>query len=96
MAKILLGVTLGFTVPTLLSLLLLWRQVHVKGQFGRNASASIRSPYVLVLGLGGWPCAALLVSTTLPTVPLDNDLLAGLSVGLPVGLGVGPMSLRDG
>jgi len=26
--------------------------------------------------------------TALPTVPLDSDVLAGLSIGLPVGLGI--------
>jgi hypothetical protein len=43
---------------------------------------------VLVLGLGGWLFGALLVLTALPTVPLDSELLAGLSVGVPVGLGI--------
>ena len=43
---------------------------------------------MLVLGLGGWFIGALVALTALPTVPLDDELLAALSIGLPVGLGV--------
>jgi hypothetical protein len=64
------------------------RRVRKRGRCGRKASASIRSLYVLVLGLGGWFAGVLVVLTTLPTVPLDSELLAGLSVGLPTGLGI--------
>ena len=44
--------------------------------------------YAPLLGLGGWLLAALIVLTALPTVPLIDELLVPLSVGLPVGLGI--------
>jgi RND superfamily putative drug exporter len=88
LAKIILGVMVGFATVAGLSLLWLPRRVHKRGRLGRTASASIRSLYAPVLGLGGWFAGALVVLTTLPTVPLDSDLVAGLSVGLPVGLGI--------
>jgi hypothetical protein len=82
-----LGAMVGLAALAILSLLWLPHRVHMRGGLGRKASASIRSLYVLVLGLGGWCAGALLALTTLPTVALDSDLLAGLSVGLPIGLG---------
>ncbi len=56
--------------------------------FGRKAGATLRSVYPVVLGLGGWFVGALIVLTTMPGVPLDNELLAVLSIGVPVGLGI--------
>jgi uncharacterized membrane protein YfcA len=44
--------------------------------------------YPVVLGVGGWSLGALIVLTTLPGVPIDEELLAVLAVGLPVGLGI--------
>ena len=66
----------------------MWRRVCNRGRFGRTASAVLRSVYPIVLGLGGWFIGAMIVMTTMPTVPLDSEVLAGLSVGLPIGLGV--------
>ena len=71
---------LGFAALTVLSLLLAAaprpqaRQVRTQGERRRSGRC-----YVLVLGLGGWFAGALVVLTTLPTVPLDSELLAGLS-----------------
>jgi len=52
----------------------------------------VRPDRVLHLAIAGntyfWFLGALLVLTRMPTVPLDSDLLVGLSVGLPVGLGI--------
>jgi hypothetical protein len=62
--------------------------VHRRGGLGSKTSAFVRSAYVCVLGLGGWFVGVLIALTALPTVPLDSDVLAGLSIGLPVGLGV--------
>lgn len=64
------------------------RRVHKRGRFGRKSSATLRSLYPIVLGLGGWFLGVLVVITTLPGVPLDHELLAVLSVGLPIGLGI--------
>ena len=88
MAKILLVVMVGFAVVAVLSLAWLALRVHRRGGVGRRASAVLRSLYPIVLGLGGWFLGALFVLTIAPTVPLDNELLAVLSIGTPVGLGI--------
>ncbi len=79
---------MGLAILTVLSLLWMPYRVHKRGGFGRKASASLRSLYGLVLGLGGWFLGALIVMTTLPGVPLDDELLATLSIGIPIGLGI--------
>jgi pimeloyl-ACP methyl ester carboxylesterase len=86
-AKIALGSLLGLSALTVLSLLLMALRAR-RRPFGRKASAVLRSLYTVVLGLGGWSLGALLVLTTMPDVPLDHELLAALSIGLPIGLGV--------
>ena len=87
-AKDLLGAMIGFGLLMILSLLLMWRRTHKRGGFGRKASAMLRSVYPLVLGLGGWFIGLIIVLAALPTVPLDSELMAVLSIGIPVGLGV--------
>jgi pimeloyl-ACP methyl ester carboxylesterase len=87
LGKGLVAAILGGAFLTVLSLLLMWRRVHRRGRFGRKASSVLRSLYSLVLGLGGWFIGLIVVLEAFPTVPLDNDLLAGLSIGLPIGLG---------
>jgi pimeloyl-ACP methyl ester carboxylesterase len=87
-AEILLGVMLGLVALT--ALLLLWMvfRVRWRGAFGRKSSAVLRTLSPVVLGLGGWLVGLLIVLTTLPTVPLDDELLTTLSVGVAVGLGL--------
>jgi CDP-diglyceride synthetase len=46
----------------------------------------MRTLYVLLLGVGGWCAGALIVLTLLPAVPLDDELLAAFSIGIPIGL----------
>jgi hypothetical protein len=87
MAKIMLGVMVGFAALADLSLAWLARRVRKRGGVGRRASALLRSLYPFVLGLGGWFLGALFVLTIAPTVPLDA-LLAVLSIGTPIGLGI--------
>ena len=86
-AKDLLGAMMGFGLLMILSLLLMWRRAHKRGGFGRKASAMLRSVYLLVLGLGGWFTGLIIVLVALPTVPLDSELMAVLSIGTPIGLG---------
>ena len=86
-AKDLLGAMMGFGLLVILSLLLMWRRAHKRGGFGRKASAMLRSVYLLVLGLGGWFIGLIIVLVALPTVPLDSELMAVLSIGTPIGLG---------
>jgi pimeloyl-ACP methyl ester carboxylesterase len=87
-AKGLAGAMVGLALLTVLSLLWMARRVRRRGGFGRKAGAALRSLYAIVLGLGGWFLGALIVITTTPGVPLDDELLTSLSVGLPVGLGI--------
>ncbi|HEY6835643.1 MAG TPA: alpha/beta fold hydrolase [Gaiellaceae bacterium] len=82
------GTLYGLPFVALLSLLLMWRRVHRRGRFGRTASVLLRSVYTLVLGLGGWFAGVVIALLALPTVPLDDLLLAVLSIGVPVGLGI--------
>jgi pimeloyl-ACP methyl ester carboxylesterase len=88
LAKGIAGAMVGVALLTVLSLLWMARRVRKRGRFGRKTSAVLRSVYPLVLGLGGWFVGVLIVITTMPGIPLDDELLAALSVGLPVGLGV--------
>ena len=82
------GTMLGLPVVVLLSLLLMWRRVRRRGRFGRTASVLLRSLYTLVLGLGGWFAGVVVAQLAFPEVPLDDVLLAVLSIGVPIGLGV--------
>jgi pimeloyl-ACP methyl ester carboxylesterase len=82
------GTMIGLAVLTVLSLVLMARRVRRKGRFGRKAGVALRSLYPILLGLGGWFLGVLIVVTTMPGVPLDDELLAALGVGLPIGLGV--------
>jgi len=80
------GAMVGFALLTVLSLLWMARRVHKRGRFGRKAGATLRSLYPIVLGLGGWFSGVLIVITTMPGTPLDDELLAAFSVGVPIGL----------
>src|SRR5207237_3191800 len=80
------GAMVGFALLTVLSLLAMAWRAHRRGRFGRKAGATLRSLYPIVLGLGGWFLGVMIVITTMPGTPLDNELLAAFSVGVPVGL----------
>ena len=79
---------LALPLLAMLSLLGMARRMHHRGRFGRTASATLRTVFPAVLGLGGWLLGVLIVSTTMPSVPLDDELLVALSVGMPIGLGI--------
>jgi pimeloyl-ACP methyl ester carboxylesterase len=87
-AKIVLGVLLGLAALTVLSLL--WMSVRLcrRASFGRKGSAAVRSLYAALVGIGGWCIGALVVLTALPTVPVDDQVLAVISVSVPVGFAV--------
>ena len=88
LAKGIAGTMVGLALLTVLSLLWMARRVHKRGRMGRKSSALLRSLYPFVLGLGGWFLGVLTVIMIMPGVPLDDELLAALSVGLPIGLGI--------
>jgi hypothetical protein len=88
-----LGKGFGATMVALpliivLSLLLLWRRSRKRGRVGRKASALLRSVYTLVLGLGGWFAGVIVALIAFPSVPLDDVVLAAVSIGVPIGLGL--------
>jgi hypothetical protein len=87
-AKIVLAVLLSLAGLTVLSLLWMPIRVWRRGAYGRKASVAIRSVYALVLGLGGWFAGVLVAMTALPTVPLTDEVLALVSIGIPVGLAI--------
>ena len=87
-AYIVLGVMLVLAALTVLSLAWMWFRVRRRGPYGRKGSAALRSLYPIVLGLGGWLLGVLIVMTTMPSVPLDDELLAALSIGGSIGLGL--------
>ena len=87
-AKIILAVMLTLAVFAVLSLLWLPFRLRRRGAFGAKSSGALRSLYAVLLGLGGWFVGALIVLTAWPTLPLDDEVLALVSVGIPVGLGI--------
>jgi pimeloyl-ACP methyl ester carboxylesterase len=87
-AAIVLGVMLGWAALMVLSLAWMALRVRRRGAFGRKSGAALRSVYAIVLGLGGWFLGVLVVLTTMPGVPLVDELVTALSVGLPIGLGI--------
>jgi uncharacterized membrane protein YdfJ with MMPL/SSD domain/pimeloyl-ACP methyl ester carboxylesterase len=88
LAKGFAGAMVGLGLLVLVSLALMAVRVRRRDCFGRTASAALRSLHAVVLGLGGWLLGVLVVIAALPGVPLDDELLAALSVGGPVGLGL--------
>jgi RND superfamily putative drug exporter len=86
-AKIVLGVMAGLSGLTALSLL--WLPARARwGRRGRKSRTVVRTLYAPVLGLGGWFGGVLIVLAKLPTVPIDDPVLSGVSIGVPVGLAV--------
>ena len=88
LAKGVAGTMIGFALLMVGSLLWMAHRVRKRGRIGPKAGAILRSGYPIVLGLGGWFLGVLIVMTLMPGVPLDSALLATLSIGGPIGLGV--------
>ena len=88
LAKGIAGSMVGFALLMVGSLLWMAHRVRKNGRIGPTAGAILRSVYTIVLGLGGWFLALLVVLTVMPGVPLDNALLAVTSIGVPIGLGI--------
>jgi len=88
LAKVLLGVMLGVVLVGAAVLAWLSVRVHRRGTLGSTASGWLRTLSPIPTGLGGWFLGALLVMAIWPSVPLDNQALAVLAVGVPVGFGI--------
>jgi pimeloyl-ACP methyl ester carboxylesterase len=87
-ANIVLGVILGWAALMVLSLAWMALRVRWRLGFGRKSSVALRSLYAIVLGFGGLFLGVLVVLTLFPGVPLVDELVTSLSVGVPIGLGV--------
>jgi pimeloyl-ACP methyl ester carboxylesterase len=88
LAKYFAGALAGLALLMLFSLV--WMAVRVRraGPYRRVPGALLRCLAPVVFGLGGWCLGALVVFTALTGVPLGDVLLATVSIGLPIGIGV--------
>jgi hypothetical protein len=87
-AKDLLAAMIGFAALAALSLLWVARRVRKHGAAGRKTSVATRTIVLLVLGLGGWFGAALVVLTLWPALSLSSELLGILAPSVPIALGL--------
>ena len=87
-AKFALTVMLALAALTVLWLLWMWRRVRKRGHFGRRTGPAVRALSPILLGLGGWCIALIIVLIAFPSVPIDDELMTVLAVGVPSGLGV--------
>jgi pimeloyl-ACP methyl ester carboxylesterase len=87
-AKVVVGVLVGLAALTLLTLVWMPLRVRRRGAYGRKASVALRSLHAILLGLGGWFAGVLIALTALPTVPLQDETLALVSIAIPVALGI--------
>ncbi len=87
-AKIVVALALTLGAVTVLSLLGMGWWVHKRSRFGGKASVALRSVYPIILGLGGWLLGSMIVLATLRSVPINDELVVAIFMGLPVGLGI--------
>ncbi|HWD53603.1 MAG TPA: alpha/beta fold hydrolase [Acidimicrobiales bacterium] len=87
-AKDILGAMIGFAALAALWLLWVARRVRKHGAAGPKTSFATRTIVPLVLGLGGWLGAALVVLTLWPAVSLYSELLGILGPSVPIALGL--------
>ena len=87
-AKDILGFMIGLVTLAALSLLWVALRVRKHGSAGRKTSFVARTIVPVVLGLGGWLGAALVVLTLWPTLSLTSELLGVLGPSVPIALGL--------
>jgi hypothetical protein len=87
-AKDLLAAMVGFALLAVICLVVLAIRIRRRGGTGRKTGAWVRSAGPIVFGLGGWFLGALLVLRFWPSRPLEDQLLAVVSIGVPIWLGV--------
>jgi pimeloyl-ACP methyl ester carboxylesterase len=87
-AKDILAFMIGLAGLAALSLLWVALRVRKHGAAGRKTSVATRTIVPLVLGLGGWLGAALVVLTLWPSLSLSSELLGILAPSVPIALGL--------
>ena len=89
-AKKTLATMVGVALLAVIWLVVLAIRIRRRGGTGRKTGAWIRSAGPIVFGLGGWFLGALLVLRfwLWPSRPLDDELLAVVSIAVPIWLGV--------
>ncbi len=87
-AKRILLAMIGLALLAVIWLVVLAIRIRRRGGTGRKTGAWIRSAGPIVFGLGGWFLGALLVLRFWPSRPLDDQLLAVVSIAVPIWLGV--------
>jgi pimeloyl-ACP methyl ester carboxylesterase len=87
LARIVIGVLVALAALMVAPLLAMARHVRRRGGFGPVTGVLLRSLYPILVGLGGWSLGALIVLAT-PGVSINNQWLAVLGTGIPVGLGI--------
>src|SRR5580698_10326636 len=87
-AKRIVLAMIGFALLAVIWLVVLAIRIRRRGGSGRKTGAWIRSAGPIVFGLGGWFLGALLVLRFWPSRPLDDQLMAVVSIAVPICLGV--------
>jgi pimeloyl-ACP methyl ester carboxylesterase len=89
-AKKILATMIGVALLAVIWLVVLAIRIRRRGGTGRKTGAWIRSAGLIVFGLGGWCLGALLVLRfwLWPSGPLEDPLLAVVSIAVPIWLGV--------
>ncbi len=87
-AKDILATMIGFALVAVIWLVVLAIRIRRRGGTGRKTGAWIRSAGPIVFGLGGWFLGELLVLRFWPSRVLPDQLLAGVSIAVPIWLGV--------
>ena len=89
-AKKILATMVGVALLAVIWLVVLAIRIRRRGGTGRKTGAWIRSAGPIVFGLGGWFLGALLILRfwLWPSQPLDDQLLAVVSIAVPIWLGV--------
>ena len=89
-AKKILATMVGVALLAVIWLVVLAIRIRRRGGTGRKTGAWIRSAGPIVFGLGGWFLGALLILRfwLWPSQPLDDELLAVVSIAVPIWLGV--------
>ena len=87
-AKDILGFMIALAALAALSLLWVGLRVRRYGAAGRKTSVVARTIVPVVVGLGGWLGAALVVLTLWPALSLSSELLGVLGPSVPIALGL--------